>query len=177
MRPLPARHFRGIVQLLALLVPAVHKGSQPAREQASGSVKGRGALQFLSFTRSQFFEAYGPDRKGGKSWEAIRRGEDKPHESTGLEVICGPIFVDGVEDFLRPQSGLRIPRDTGGSPAEEGPASSPALCRLARDVESPGGLYRQLQAAGEPLTTEEADLHPAVKDIQQTYLADGHKRR
>ncbi|HEY5472901.1 MAG TPA: hypothetical protein VIK32_06890 [Candidatus Limnocylindrales bacterium] len=33
------------------------------------------------------------------------------------------------------------------------------------------------QAAGEPLTTEEAELYPAMKDIPKTYLPDGHKRK
>ncbi len=151
-----------------------YQGNRPGQElEMVESFKWSGVLPVLSFTRSEFFEAYGLERKRDGSYhghqveealkalrslltdrrrlcftrttwsgkgqsrkakreavvytaplatiretyrdlseeeqQALHQGEDIPRRSTSIEVILGPMFVDGLDHFysLKPAAMLK----------------------------------------------------------------------
>jgi len=169
---LSVSELKALHALGQLLSATDHKGNRPGKEADLETYKWSGVLPVLSFTRSQFFEAYGLSRKGdgsyyghqaeealdalrslltarrrlcvtrtvwsgtGKDRKARREAvvftgslatilepysdltaeeqdalheEDVPRRSTRVEVVFGPLFVDGLESFyvLKPTAGYR----------------------------------------------------------------------
>ncbi len=169
---LTVSEMKALHALGQLLSATDHKGNRPGKAAELETYKWSGGLPVLSFTRSQFFEAYGISRKGDGSYyghqadealEALRslltdrrrlcvtrttwsgsgkdrkarreavvytgslatmaepysdlmeeelaalHGEDVPRRSTSIEVVFGPLFVDGLESFyvLKPATGYK----------------------------------------------------------------------